>query len=129
MKDLKSKELLSNLQELKKNTPENILNAINQLIHEIKQDDLNSQISHVHQMNDAAELLLLEFKMKLQEKHSTLSEGDLLLCQLIRLKLSNKEIANFKNITLESVKIAKNRLKKKLKINPEMNLTVYLLQF
>lgn len=129
VKDLKSKELLSNLQELKKNTPENILNAINQLIHEIKQDDLNSQMSHVHQMNDAAELLLLEFKLKLQEKHPYLSETDLILCQLIRLKLSNKEIANFKNITLESVKIAKNRLKKKLNIDADVNVTSYISQF
>lgn len=129
VKDLKSKELLSNLQELKKNDSEHILSAINQLIMEIKQNDVNAQIGRFHQINEATELLLLEFKMKLIEKHTDLSESDLLLCQLIRLKLSNKEIANFKNITLESVKVAKNRLKKKLKIDGEVNVTSYLHQF
>jgi DNA-binding CsgD family transcriptional regulator len=51
--------------------------------------------------------------VKLQPR---LSNNDIRLCALIKLKLSNKEIATMMNITPQSVKVAKNRLRKKLNI-------------
>ena len=55
----------------------------------------------------------------LTTKHPKLNDADLKLCSFIVLNLSNKEIAVSKNIATNSVKISKNRLKKKLLINKE----------
>jgi DNA-binding CsgD family transcriptional regulator len=40
--------------------------------------------------------------------------------------MDNKEISTFINITVESVKKAKNRLKKKLSLEPEDSLSEFL---
>ncbi len=63
------------------------------------------------------------------KKHEKLTDSDLKLCSLVVFNLANKEIALSKNITTNSVKIAKNRLKKKLKLNSNEDLKTYLNSF
>lgn len=65
----------------------------------------------------------------ISKKHSNLNESELKLSSFIVLGLSNKEIAISKNIGHNSVKISKNRLKKKLNLSTEIDLTTYLKQF
>ena len=48
---------------------------------------------------------------------------------MVVMKMSNKEIALSKNTTIESAKKAKNRLKKKLGVPPEGELSTYLNSF
>ncbi|MDX1447390.1 hypothetical protein, partial [Lishizhenia sp.] len=55
-----------------------------------------------------------EFFIKLQNKFPKLTENDLKLCGLIRLKLTTKQISIVKSITPDSVKVSKHRLSKKL---------------
>lgn len=57
-----------------------------------------------------------EFITRLKNKFPDLTENDIKLLGLIKMKLTNKQIAEIKNITPESVKIAKNRLRKKLNL-------------
>ncbi|MBL4703962.1 MAG: hypothetical protein JKY54_05545, partial [Flavobacteriales bacterium] len=57
-----------------------------------------------------------EFISKLKLKHPELSESDLKMIGYIKMKMTNKRIAEIKNIEPKSVKTAKNRLRKKLKI-------------
>ncbi len=66
-----------------------------------------------------------EFFSKLKTTHKDLNDRELKLCSMIVLKLTNKEIAISRNISPNSVKIAKNRLKKKLQIT-DLNLHEYL---
>lgn len=68
------------------------------------------------------------FYRDLKIKHSNLSDTEIRLAVMIVLKLSNKEIAIKKNITPDSAKIAKSRLKKKLGLSKEDDMYSYLSQ-
>lgn len=57
------------------------------------------------------------FFFNLKKRFLHLSEGDIRLLTLIRLQSSNKEMANMLGITLEGVKKAKQRLRKKLNLD------------
>lgn len=69
-----------------------------------------------------------DFHMKLMETHSELSANDLKICALTRLNLNIKETAGILNISPESVKTARYRLRKKLGLGPEEELLPYLLR-
>jgi tetratricopeptide (TPR) repeat protein len=66
------------------------------------------------------------FFTSLAYQHPDLSKSEIQLCSLIYLNLSIKEIATIRNITPNSVKIAKNRLSKKLGLTPGSSLHQYL---
>ncbi len=66
-------------------------------------------------------------KVKFQFPH--LTENDLKLCALISLKMTIKQMAIIKNITPASVKIAKNRLRKKMDLETGTSLNEYMKQF
>jgi len=70
-----------------------------------------------------------KFFSVIQRKHQNLTEPDLKLATMVVMKLSNKEIAISKNITTESAKTAKNRLKKKLNLSEKDSLEEYLNNF
>lgn len=66
------------------------------------------------------------FFFNLKNTHVNLTENDILLCAMVVLKMSNKEIGISKSSTPESIKTAKNRLKKKLELGQNNNLCEYL---
>ncbi|MBC7891632.1 MAG: tetratricopeptide repeat protein [Sphingobacteriaceae bacterium] len=68
-----------------------------------------------------------DFFVKLKETHADLSAGELRLCALIRLNLNLKETATLLGISPDSVKTARHRLRKKLALPEEHQLTGYLM--
>jgi inorganic phosphate transporter, PiT family len=64
-----------------------------------------------------------DFYFRLINKHPTLSENEQRLCALIRLNLSSKEIASILNISTKSVEVNRHRLRKKMHLKREDNLT------
>ncbi|GLU56088.1 tetratricopeptide repeat protein [Dyadobacter frigoris] len=68
-----------------------------------------------------------DFFSKLKKEKPELSGGELRLCALIRLNLNLKEAATLLNISPDSVKTARHRLRKKLNLPEESNLTDYLM--
>jgi tetratricopeptide (TPR) repeat protein/DNA-binding CsgD family transcriptional regulator len=60
-----------------------------------------------------------KFYEKLKLKFPNLTKSEVELCAYISINLSNKDIANLKNIEAASIKMGKNRLRKKLGINPD----------
>ncbi len=68
-----------------------------------------------------------DFFSKLKRENPELSGGELRLCALIRLNLNLKEAATLLNISPDSVKTARHRLRKKLNLPEESNLTDYLM--
>jgi len=66
------------------------------------------------------------FFLKLEEKFPKLTKNEKRLCALLRLNLSSKEIANVQNISPSSVNINRHRLRKKLNISKEENLSEFL---
>ncbi|HEY9185943.1 MAG TPA: triple tyrosine motif-containing protein [Salegentibacter sp.] len=69
-----------------------------------------------------------DFFKKMKEKHPELTSNDLKLCAYLRLNLSSKEIAPLLNISVKSVEIKRYRLRKKMELPREVNLTDYILQ-
>jgi tetratricopeptide (TPR) repeat protein len=51
------------------------------------------------------------------------------LCALLRLNLDTKQIASILDISVESTKVARSRLRKKLNLSVEQNLTAFLSNF
>lgn len=66
------------------------------------------------------------FYENLLASYPDLSRYELRICALIKLNLSNKEIATILNIEPKSVRMAKYRLKKKMKIEDEQEIGSYL---
>jgi len=68
-----------------------------------------------------------DFFYKLKKANPELSVGELRLCALIRLNLNLKEAATLLNISPDSVKTARHRLRKKLNLPEDNNLLDYLM--
>jgi len=85
---------------------------INSLIAELKQKNIVED--RIEELDSKSIIILSEFKDLLLLKHPNLSKLEIDLCYLLFLDLSNKEIAIQRNVTTESIKQFKNRLKIKL---------------
>lgn len=64
-----------------------------------------------------------DFYLRLSNRYPGLSENEQRLTALIRLNLSSKEIASILNISTKSVEVNRHRLRKKMHLKREENLT------
>ncbi len=67
------------------------------------------------------------FLLKLKERHPGLTPKDLRLAAYLRMNLSSKEISPLMNISVRSIEISRYRLRKKMSLEKDQNLTDYLL--
>ncbi|MCH2044137.1 MAG: DUF2225 domain-containing protein [Saprospiraceae bacterium] len=63
---------------------------------------------------------------KLQASYPDLSKTELQLCAYIRLGMTTKEIATTRNVNVKSVEMARYRLRKKLELSAEQDITTFL---
>ncbi len=121
--------LLSQINELQATTPSKnklLKNKINQI-----------EINIESQTNDNSWKRFLyyfqqihpNFEKSLIENHSDLKPSDVKLAIFLRLNLSSKEIAEIAFLQVNSVKTARYRLRKKLKLATGDNLNSYLLSY
>jgi DNA-binding CsgD family transcriptional regulator len=68
-----------------------------------------------------------KFLQTLSTKYPQLSHSDLRLCAYLRMNLTSKEIAPLLRISYRGVENHRYRLRKKLQMNKEMNLTDFIL--
>lgn len=66
------------------------------------------------------------YTRRLTELHPELSPSDLRMCCYLKMGLSSKEIAPLINISYRSVEMTRYRLRKKMGLSREVNLTDYL---
>ncbi|HZK61422.1 MAG TPA: response regulator [Anaerovoracaceae bacterium] len=85
---------------------ENAVQQLNQHLNIGLWDEFKLRFADVHP----------EFYDKLLSDYPTLTEIDLRLCAFVKLKMSTKEIADVINQPVNSVKVARNRLRSKLRI-------------
>jgi DNA-binding CsgD family transcriptional regulator len=78
--------------------------------------------ANIESLNDS-------FFLKLGEKFPKLTKNDKRLCALLRLNLSSKEIASIQNISPNSVDVNRYRLRKKLDITTDEDLSNFLNAF
>ncbi len=69
------------------------------------------------------------FTNKIRKAHPELTPKDLQLCAYLRMNMSTKEIAPMLNISVRGVEIGRYRLRKKLGLQHDENLTDYILNF
>jgi len=70
-----------------------------------------------------------EFFLRLKATFSTLTNKDLKLCAFIKMNLLNKEMAPLLNISVRGVETHRYRLKRKLLLEKDQNLTSFLQNF
>lgn len=69
------------------------------------------------------------FERELIQKHPDISPAELKLASLLRLNLNTKEISAILHLSPDGVKVSRSRLRKKLLLENETNLTGYLMLF
>lgn len=116
--------IIDKLRQITQLKNQNISAEISTLIAELKQKQHIDK--RAEDLVTESQNLLAGFRNELQQKHPDLNKSDIQLCYLLRLELTNKEIAVIKNVAPTSIKIFKNRLKHKLGLEPEDSLTEYL---
>jgi ATP/maltotriose-dependent transcriptional regulator MalT len=116
-------KILDNLSSFKQNSKidnfiyDNLTYLINQNIDTDREwEQFKSLFEKVH--ND--------FFTKLKSFSAGLTENELRLCAYIRIGLRNKEIAKILNVTPDSVKTGRYRIRKKINLDKESDLDVYI---
>ena len=99
--------------------------ASNELI-EIKRF-VKSQLTIDENVKVLHENINQQFVRNLEDKYPLLSKNEKQLCALLRLQLTSKEIATIKGIAPDSVKTMRYRIRKKLGLSNEIDLSSFLL--
>jgi hypothetical protein len=68
------------------------------------------------------------FFRKLKDKYPELTPNDLRLCSYLRMNFTTKEIANLTNISSRAVEIGRYRLRRKMNLDHDVNLTEFLIK-
>ncbi|WP_316800090.1 triple tyrosine motif-containing protein [Pedobacter frigidisoli] len=68
------------------------------------------------------------FFKKLKAQHPDLVPNDLKLCAYLRMNMSSKEMSSLLNISVRGVEIRRYRLRKKLEVAHDKNLTEFLME-
>ena len=115
-------EVKESLIKMKKENPESdiIRDAVQTVSHNLHIDqdrkELDLKIDQAHQ----------EFITRLLFKNPKLTKTEQRLCSLLLMDLSSKDISNIMNVEPESIKKSRNRLRKKLDLEPKADLTEFL---
>lgn len=115
------------LMELKERLDAENNSAKDNQLHKI----INKGLNHDKEWADfdaSFESINKNFYTRLKQAYPDISPNDLKLCALIKMNLSIKEMAGILNISADSVKTARYRLRKKLQLNTEDNLTDFILK-
>jgi DNA-binding CsgD family transcriptional regulator len=127
---IKKNNILSKLQsDLKdvNSTMSNELakNSINILIRRIDKEIDNEKQWEVFNMH--IEKVYEDLLKKLKEGYPDLTPRELSLCAYLRMNISSKEIATLMNISARGVEISRYRVRKKLRLDREANLTDFMI--
>lgn len=119
-------ELQKQIEDIRDNSskyPIKPIRDMERIIHE----GLKQQTEEWHSTMDNLKLSQQGFFKKLKDKHPSLTPHDLRLCSYLRMNFNTKEIAKLLNITNRGVEISRYRLRKKMGLDHDVNLTEYLI--
>jgi DNA-binding CsgD family transcriptional regulator len=118
-------KLKTDLNHLSDNAPSGVKQQIKQVTRTIESDiqldnnwdQFEIYFDQVHE----------NFFKRLRQKYPELTPKDQKLCDYLRMNLSTKEIAPLLNISVRGVEISRYRVRRKLDIDSEMNLVVFVM--
>ncbi len=116
--------LLESMESIETKVSKDALSTLRKIIADLRSRLLVDERLKIFQ--DNIEVLDRQFFAKLREKHPRLSAEDLQLCGCFRLNMSAKDIASMRGISLKSINMSRYRLRKKLGLQPEDDLNIYL---
>jgi DNA-binding NarL/FixJ family response regulator len=113
-------DILSKIDDTRINiSPAEFKSIINSKIADTIWDEFSNNFIKIHP----------NFVSNITAKHGSLTPAEIKLASLLRLNLSTKEVASLLHQNPDSIKVARARLRKKLHLDTEENLSVYLLNF
>jgi tetratricopeptide (TPR) repeat protein len=139
--ELKGKELSTHTLNLIKNNQllESMRNTLQEMVKEDKRDQKKQMQHIVHQINQsfnheqqwkefttAFEQVHQRFFDNLKQHSSDLTSTDIRLIALLKVNLDSKDIASLLGISLDSLRVARYRLRKKLNMEQGDNLTSFI---
>ena len=99
-------------------------------------DQLLNRVANDQQMDEDWEVFALHFNQvhldflhRITEKYPDITPKDQKLCAFLRMNLSSKEIAPLLGISIRGVEISRYRLRKKLHLGADDNLSTFILHF
>jgi AraC family transcriptional regulator, chitin signaling transcriptional activator len=113
---------IKEVRDLAKN--EKLRNQLRQLTRQIG-IHLNDE-EHIRVFETNFERVHHEFFEQLKLHYPDLNQKELRLCALVKMNLSNKEIAPILNISIRGVETARYRLRKRLSLNQDDNMVEFL---
>jgi DNA-binding CsgD family transcriptional regulator len=120
------RKLWNELTKIKNNTSEEPLkNEINSTLKRIGREIDNEKQWQL--FNDHVEQVHEELFRKLKEIYPDLTPRELSLCAYLRMNISSKEIATLMNISTRGVEISRYRIRKKLGLERNANLTEFMM--
>ncbi len=118
-----------------------VKNDVHELIHQLQLDSNKQKLKQIVKRIDKDirsdqqwkvfdkhfEEVHQDFTKRIKERHPALTPNDLRLCSYLRMNISTKEIAPLMNISVRGVEISRYRLRKKLDLDRDTNLTEYIM--
>lgn len=95
------------------------------------QNDIRQNIEHDNdwkKFEQNFDLVYEDYLKRLSEQFPQLNIGDKKLCAYLKMGLSSKDIAPLLNMSVRSVEMARYRLRKKIDLDRDINLSVFLQQ-
>jgi DNA-binding CsgD family transcriptional regulator len=119
-------ELQKQIDDIKDNSSKYPIKPMRDM-EKIIDEGLKQQTEEWRSAMDNLKLSQQGFFKKLKDKHPDLTPHDLRLCSYLRMNFNTKEIAKLLNITNRGVEISRYRLRRKMNLNHDINLTEYLI--
>jgi DNA-binding NarL/FixJ family response regulator len=94
----------------------------------VEKGGLNT-LNHWDDFIQSFQILYPKYLLNIKIKVPNITEKELKLAALLRLGLDTKKIANLLNLSSESIKVFRHRLRKKLKLPEDANLYIFLSHF
>ena len=116
-------EQISTLQEQSSKFPVKFIRDMERIINQ----GLDSQTEEWKNAMNVLKLSQQGFYKRLKEKYPNLTPNDLRLSSYLRMNFSTKEIAKLLNISARAVEISRYRLRRKLNLGHDENLTEHLI--
>ena len=120
----KQSEMIENIQGIldRENDLNKLKSAIKKAIkiNEVNKHEWEAFETNLNQIHN-------EFIGKLSKMHPSLTPKDIKLCVYLKMNLTSKEIAPLLNISFRGVELHRYRLRKKLGLQPDENLTKFML--
>jgi len=112
-----SDEVSNRLKQMKGKGAE-VQEDISQLVQFINSRKRNDRLSQL--IEEKSDIISLGFRERVKLNYNSLSKSEIQLLILIKLGLSTKEIAQFKNVEVTSIRTLRHRLKVKMNVPKEI---------